>query len=222
MAIRTHKRTSYAQALPMRNDLHLMRKIWHMVMGLTIVTLYVAGFPKPLALLILGSLLVFSVLMELARLKNPVMNERCVRFFGYLMRTNEVNEISGMPYYIASAFFAIAVFPIHVAMLSLLYLALGDPIASFFGILYRGRSISLRQGKSFHGTVAGFLACAAATWIYLGAVGMGGLNHIRLTLLGGFAGAIAELLPLEIDDNFTIPVVSGLIMWLGFVAIHFV
>jgi dolichol kinase len=42
-----------------------------------------------------------------------------------------------------------------------------------------------------------------------------------MTLLGGFAGAVAEALPLDIDDNFSIPVVSGFIMWAGFLLIQF-
>jgi len=43
-----------------------------------------------------------------------------------------------------------------------------------------------------------------------------------VVLLGGFAGAVSELLPLELDDNFTIPVVSGFILWLGFIAMQFI
>lgn len=211
-----------AAALPARTELHLARKLWHMTMGLVIVTLYMMGMPQDTALTILGALFVWSVTMETLRLRNPVLNEKCIKFFGPLIRSNEVDRISGMPYYIASSIVAIAVFPKPVAILSLAYLAFGDPLASLVGILYSNRSVKLFNGKSLHGTAAGYMVCALVTWIFLRSTGMHGLDLIRLTLLGGFAGALAESLPLELDDNFTIPVVSGFIMWIGFIAIHFV
>lgn len=211
------------RSLPVRNDLHLTRKIWHMLTGLAIISCYMSGMGQGMALTILGVLFAWSVIMETMRLRNPSLNEKCVRFFGAVIRSHEVNKVSGMPYYLASAVVAIAVFPKPVAILSLLYLALGDPLASLFGILYKERSVKIFNGsKSLHGTAAGYVVCALATWIYLRSTGMYGLDLIRLTLLGGFAGSFAELLPLDLDDNFTIPVISGFILWLGFIAIHFV
>lgn len=213
----------WANLLPVRSDLHLTRKIWHMVMGLIVVSCYMSGgVSQSTAVTVLGAFLAVNLVGESIRLRNPVVNELCIRFFGPLLRTNEVHRVSGMPYFVASALVAIAVFPKPVAVLALLYLALGDPIASLFGILYSRRSVRIFDGKSLHGTAAAFAVCALATWLYLRSTGLQGLNLIRLTLLGGFAGALAELLPLELDDNFTIPIVSGFILWLGFIAIHFI
>jgi dolichol kinase len=218
-----YRYSALARALPVRTDLHLTRKIWHMMTGLLIISLYMSGMPQSTALTILGLLLGWSAVMETLRLKNPGINEKCIRFFGPVIRSCEVNRVSGMPYYIASAFVAIAVFPKPVAILSIAFLALGDPLASLVGILYSQRSVKIFNGaKSLHGTAAGYFVCAATTWLYLKSTGMVGLDLIRLSLLGGFAGAFAELLPLEIDDNFTIPVISGFIMWLGFIAVHFI
>lgn len=211
-----------ARALPLRSDLHIARKVWHIVTGLAIIACYMGGLPQTTCIAILSSIFVGGLGLEVVRLRNPELNEKLVRTFGVLMRSHEVNRISGMPYYVASSVLAIAIFPRPVAILSLLYLALGDPLASLFGILYRERSVKIFNGKSLHGTAAGYVVCALATWIYLRSTGMHGLDLIRLTLLGGFAGALAELLPLDLDDNLTIPMVSGFIMWLGFVAIQFV
>lgn len=208
--------------LPVRSDLHLVRKVWHMITGLGIISCYMSGMPQPTILTILGALFLWSVTMETLRLRNPALNEKCIRFFSPLIRSSEVNRISGMPYYLASSVLAIAIFPKPVAILSLFYLALGDPLASLVGILYSSRSVKIFNGKSLHGTAAGYVVCAAATWLFLRSMGMHGLDLIRLTLLGGFAGALAELLPFELDDNFTIPMVSGFLLWLGFIAIQFV
>lgn len=216
------KLREFARALPIRSELHLMRKVWHMMTGLSILSLYMSGMPQALVISILGVLFVVSVLGETLRLCNPAINEKLVRTFGMIIRSSEVNRVTGIPYYLASSIIAIAVFPKPVAILSLFYLVLGDPLASLVGILYKERSVRIFQGKSLHGTAAGFAVCALTTWLYLRSTGMHGLDLIRLTLLGGFAGALAELLPLELDDNFTIPVVSGFILWLGFIAINFV
>ncbi len=211
----------WAASLPSRSDLHIARKLWHMTMGLTIALLYANGFERSLALKILLPVLMLGSLLEVVRLKCPAINARCMKVFGFFIRTHEVNRISGMPYFVASSAFAIAFFPRDVAVLSLLYLALGDPIASFFGVLNKNRSIQILPGKSLHGTSAGFVACALATWVYLSSVGMQGLDLLRMILLGGFAGSVAELFPLDLDDNLTIPIISGFIVWLGFIAIQF-
>jgi dolichol kinase len=112
------------------------------------------------------------------------------------------------------------VFPKPVAVLSILFLAIGDPVASTVGTLYKGRSVKIFHGKSLHGTGAGFIACMVLTWAFLRFTGMQGLDLIRLSLLGGFAGAFAEVLPLDIDDNFTVPVISGFILWIGMILVN--
>ena len=63
--------------------------------------------------------------------------------------------------------------------------------------------------RACQGTLAGLLICAVITFLYLRWQDFPSGELLVLSLLGGFAGAVAELLPLNIDDNFAIPVVSG-------------
>ena len=212
----------YINLLPARNDLHISRKIWHVSTGLALLYFLFIQTDRFLILSVLGLLTVLSCFVEFTRLRNPRVNEFCVRAFGMIIRTSEVHSVSGMPYYAASCFLALSIFPEKVAVLSILYLTFGDPIASFVGILSKKKAIPILKGKSFQGTAAAFLTCALLTWLYLKSTTLFSLDLIRMTLLGGFAGAVAELLPLEIDDNFTIPMVSGFIMWLGLILLHFV
>jgi dolichol kinase len=203
--------------LHLRSDLHLMRKAWHVSMGCLIAFLYMSGVRAPTAVTILGSLLGFAIVMETLRLKMPVLNEKIMRVWGPFMRTSEVNRVSGMPFYISAAMIAIAIFPKPVAILSILYLACGDPIASVFGILYGHKSIRLASGKSLIGTAAGVVTCAVVTFLFTKTMPFSGAALFVLPLVGGLAGGLAELLPVDIDDNFTIPVVSGFVMWLTFI-----
>ncbi len=207
--------------LPVRSDLHIARKLWHMLTGMVLIFGLLSGTSQSTALIIMGTIFLASAGTEFLRLRNPAFNEICVKFMSPFMRANEVHSVSGMPYYAASAFLAIAIFPRPVAVLSLLYLVFGDPIASLVGILSKKKAIQIIPGKSVQGTAAAFAVCALVSWFFLSStMNLHGVALIRLTLLGGFAGALAELLPLEIDDNFTIPMVSGFILWLGFIAIN--
>lgn len=208
-------------ALPVRQDLHLSRKLFHVAAGGTAAVCLISGISQTLAVAVLVFLFMSSVTSEVLRLKFPKVNERTLKFFGLLMRQHEVSGVSGMPFYAGSVLFSVLVFPRPIAILAILYLAFGDPIASLVGVLYKKKSIRIIEGKSFHGTMAAFIACAVITALILHSTGLHGVSLLRLTLLGGFAGAVAELLPLNVDDNLSIPVVSGFIMWAGLILVQF-
>ncbi len=209
--------------LRLRSDLHLGRKAWHMLMGFFMVGVYMAGLTRGQGVIILAFFLALSLGAETARLKIPALNDLVIRFWGPIMRACEVNRYSGTPYYIASALIAVGIFPKPIAALSIAFLAVGDPIASLFGILYGDRSIRFSNGKSLIGTLAGMLACSAVAFLFLQFMNTTqfmelSLDHlVILAVIGGIAGGGAELLPMEIDDNFAIPVVSGFILWLAFI-----
>jgi dolichol kinase len=204
--------------LHFRSDLHLVRKTFHLVMGLVIVYCYLAGTPRWTAVSILGSFLGLDLMLEASRLRNPAFNGRFLRFWGPLMRAHEVQRLSTVPHYISSAMLAIAVFPKPVAILSLLYLAFGDPVASLIGILYGHHGPRFTSGKTAIGTGAGVFVCGLLSLVYLKSLEIPSDSTLLvLACIGGLAGGLAELLPLEIDDNFTIPVVSGFAVWLAFI-----
>jgi dolichol kinase len=211
----------YLEALPLRlhfrTDLHLMRKAWHMIMGLVIICCYNSGMNRGTAITILASVLGFDLFMETARLHNPLLNEKVLRFWGPFMRAHEVHRMSTVPHYMTATIIAIGVFPKSVAVLALLYLACGDPMASLCGILYGHKGPRFASGKTLVGTAAGVFVCTSITFLYLTSLSITSLSTIALvSVIGGLAGGMAELLPLDIDDNFTIPVVSGFIVWLTF------
>lgn len=207
--------------LAMRNDLHLARKVWHLCMGMLIVFVYVfSNMSVGSAILILGSVLGLDLIVETARLRIPSFNDQVLRYWGPFMRSCEVNKVSGVPYYILASLLALSIFPKPVGVLSVLFLAIGDPIASLVGILYGKNSPRIAEGKSLIGTLAGIAACTLTTLIFLKAypVAVSDSAWIGLSLIGGLAGGTAELAPFDMDDNFTIPMISGFVMWLAFIA----
>jgi dolichol kinase len=205
--------------MPVRQDIHLARKIWHMGMGLFIAYCYLAGTTQSTAVLLLGFFLGLDLLLERMRLRNQSVNQAVMKAMGPFMRSSEVRSMSTVPHYISSTLLAIAIFPKPVAILAILYLACGDPIASLIGILYGHHGPRLPRGKSLIGTLAGVGTCALVTVIYLKALAFPNTAAWVLAAVGGLAGGLTELLPFDVDDNFTIPVVSGFILWLAFILI---
>ena len=201
--------------LHVRNDLHLARKAWHMFMGLFMVAMYLTVLSRSASVLILGFFLGLNLLVESLRLKIPALNERILRLWGPLMRSCEVKRMSGTPYYLSSAILAVGIFPEPIAALSILFLAVGDPLASLAGIMYGDRSIRFSNGKSLIGSLAGTTACFVVGFLFLAMLGLPLHQVLVLSFVGAVAGGGAELLPLEVDDNFSIPIVSGFALWLA-------
>ncbi len=203
--------------LKIRNDLHFARKLWHCGMGTVIVAIYAGGMSKVLAVFILLSSFITFSTIEFLRLRSGPVNAVAIKVLKPIMREHEVAKVSGTPFYIGSVLLSIIVFPKTIAILSILFLAVGDPVSSIFGIMYGDRSIRFKNGKSLIGTAAGMFVCFVIALIYLAQI-----DHLPIAsaaliaLAGGIAGGGAEMIPLEIDDNFSIPIVSGLAMWAAY------
>jgi dolichol kinase len=216
---RQNTRSEPGVSLALRSDLHLLRKLWHFTMGMAIVLIYTGtGMSRATGATVLGFFFLAFFSIEMLRLRNPRVNAVALRMLGALMRRGEESRLSGVPYYLAAAIIAILIFPKSIAVLALLFLACGDPAASLAGILYGDRSIRFSNGKSLIGTVAGVAVCTLIAGALLGSMGLGLGTWLALSVLSGLAGGLAEMVPLEIDDNFTIPIVSGFAVWLFFVA----
>ncbi len=203
--------------LHFRNDLHLVRKFFHASMGLLIAFIYMGGISKSSAVLILASFLGFDVFMETLRLRSPAWNDKMCKFWRHILRAHEAHQLSAVPHYLVAVILAILIFPRPVATLSILYLACGDPIASLCGILYGHHGPRFADGKSWIGTAAGVVTCTALSLIFLSSLSISNSTLWGVSLIGGLVGGTVELLPLDLDDNFTIPVVSGFFLWLAFI-----
>ncbi len=208
--------------LHLRSDLHVARKVWHLFGGVLISSIYwFAGLDRAGAVTVLGVCLGWNLILETLRLRSPTFNQKFMRVAAPIMRSSEIDRVSAVPYYLASAILAIAIFPKTVAVLSILFLAAGDPLASTFGILFGKYGKRFSNGKSLIGTLAGVVTCSLVTLFVLRGLQVPYPQVLFLSLVGGLAGGLAEHLPLEVDDNFSIPVVSGFILWLAFIVAGF-
>lgn len=205
-----------------RTDLHLARKIWHCLMGCLMAGLYVFVFSREQALLLLGSFFLANMILESLRLKHIGFNAFWTKLWSPLLRQHETTGLTTVCHYLAAVILSIALFPKEIAVLSILYLAFGDPLASTIGILYGKKGPRFSSGKTWIGTAAGVSICVFLTWFYLGFLGVSSWSHKGLlSLLGGASGGAAEHLPFDMDDNFVIPLVSSFALWFFFQIIGF-
>ncbi len=210
-------RAEIKNTLALRSEIHLIRKLWHMGTGLIGLSVYnqleLEARQMGMFLLILG---IAALIVEFSRLNFPVINTIVLKFMKPFMRESERSSLSGFPFYALGAAISLLLFSEKIAILSILFLIFSDPISSFFGILYGKDKII--TNKSVQGCVAGFLVCYSLTFLYGSYFYKPGIDLLLFSIIAGAIGTISELCSVVIDDNLTIPVLSGL----GLTVINFI
>lgn len=160
------------------------------------------------ALIVLGALLCAALVVEYARLSHAAMNRLFLRYFGALLRDHEAAGYSAATFLLLSSFLAILVFHKDIAMLALLYAIAGDGMAAVIGRRFGRRKI-------FNKTLEGSLACAGTCVLFsllIPAV------PFWIRLAGALVATISETIPMRSSDNLRIPIISGSLMELMFIA----
>ena len=185
----------------------LHRRIFH-VLTTAALALMALGLDREVMIIIAGSLTGVAVALEVGRRRLPVLNGWFQARFGVLMKQSESSQVLGSTYMAAASLIVYLFFEKELAILALMYIAVGDPLAGVLGKRYGRVKIG---SKSVEGTLA-FAVGAGAVGCGMVA---GGLDVPYWVALGGAGvGALVELLPSPLDDNLTVPPVSGAFMWL--------
>lgn len=218
--------------LKARTEIHLSRKLFHVLSGTAIMLLFVNTFTRLEAMLIMSMSAVIFGSVDLLRLSYSPLNQLTLKVMGPVMRQGERDGPSAQLFYLFGLMWAVCVLPKPIAVQAILTLAWMDPVAAIFGIRF-GRirwnsvlrtTVSL-GAKTIEGSVAGFLAAFLAGVIaWTGpwaAIPMNdglwwpgpGLVFV-LSSMGGLAALVAEAWPSQWDDNVNIPFWSGLVVWI--------
>nr|ODN90137.1 hypothetical protein L203_02060 [Cryptococcus depauperatus CBS 7841] len=220
-------------------DWEIPRKTFHSSIGF--LTLYLNYLnPRSLSQLIstLTVLLVGISLTDYFRLKYPTFADVWELAVGFLMRESERDKVNGVVWYLLGVIWVLSLYPRDVAVVSILILSWSDTTASTIGRLW-GRYtpplpshflgikfLPFAPRKSLAGflaaTVTGYLICIGfwwsgsnGRWIVLDMQGYRPWQWGLWATGGvvGVGGAIVEALDLGIDDNLTLPILSGAIIW---------
>ena len=86
------------------------------------------------------------------------------------------------------------------------FLAFGDTLAALVGMKFPFMKIG---SKTLSGSLACFIVCLLIGLIFNFEI------SLEIILIGAFAATIAELISIKINDNISIPLLSGCAMYLG-------
>ena len=187
---------------------HLGRKFFHLFGGLGLLSLYFI-FGRKTALGLYGALAVLFLVFEVARLSIPALNRFLYSQFSSFIRENEEHKPTGTVPYILGVGLSLWAFSTPAASAAVCFLAFGDVAATTVGQRFGKTKIG---GKSVEGTAA-FVAAALLAAFFLSLAGMGTPPWVMIT--GALVAAGVELIPLPVNDNFTIPVLAGAAMELA-------
>ncbi len=191
----------------------LVRKAIHLL-SLSIPLGYVFVSQRT-ALTILIPLMVAFVTVDVLMHYVVPVRRLVLSVFGFLLRPHELETrrllLNGASYVFISACLCIALFPKIIAVTAFAILILSDIASALVGKLW-GRHRFL--DKSAEGSAA-FLLTA---WLVVGALGawfQAPWSYFLAGFLGACAGTLAEAasIRLRMDDNLSIPLSIGIVMW---------
>lgn len=200
---------SESTKLASRKDLHIARKLWH-VLGVAFILWLYSTLPYKVALGVCSTATAFVIFCDYLRMRFKFFQKIVLFFMRPFMREEEKRNFTGLSYMLAGFWILILFCPREVATLSMLFVMWGDPIASWFGSKY-GRD------KIGDKSLQGFMACFAVCFL----ISMGFLYYSDFTadrllyvaLFAGLIGGVAELIQIpKLDDNFSMPVISGILL----------
>ncbi len=184
----------------------LMRKGTHMGALIIPAGYYFLHLERPEMLSIMVPITVAMILIDIARLRRWLFWKAFARkIFSPMVRQHEMaGDFTGATYILLSVCLTVALYDKPIAIAAMAFIIVGDTLAALIGRRF-GRH---RFGNK---SVEGSLACLAGTVIV--AVVVPDLP-MGILFFGAVVATIVEALPLNIDDNITVPILSGLLMTL--------
>ncbi len=194
----------------------LQRKAIHL--GALVLPLAMLLLPVATARVALAALAALAVTLDVARQRVPRVRELLIdNVFGWMMRPEELPPpgaplvLNGAAWMCLSAALCAWLLPLAVGAAALAMLMLGDAAAALVGRRW-GRHKWPGTPKSVEGSLA-YVVAAFATGLAVVAWPGAGLTAGSVGL-GAVVGAAIEALPIPVNDNLRVPILSGLVMWL--------
>jgi dolichol kinase len=185
----------------------VLRKTTHTFALIIPAGYQVLGLSKGQMLYIMVPITALMIVIDISRLRHLLLWKAVVsRIFGRMIRRHEEEgDWTGATYILLSVCLTVALFIKPIAVAALAFIMVGDTLAALVGRRY-GR---LRFGQK---SIEGSLACLVGTVAV--ALIVPGLS-LRVGIIGAFLATVVEAAPLGIDDNITVPLLSGLGMTLA-------
>lgn len=196
-----------------KKQIHIARKLWHIAgVGVTLWLYYILPYSVALGLVSVCSIIIIS--LDFLRLYSPAFKDLITKFFGLFMRQEELDRPTGLTYMCIGFWLLILLFDRQVAILTLGFVMLGDPIAAYIGTKYGKDKIG---DKSVQGFLACFAVCLIVAIAFLSLNSFNPSRVLYVSLLSAVIGSGSELVQIpNVDDNLSMPVICGFLMTLLF------
>jgi dolichol kinase len=180
------------------------RKIVHLLVGM--VSLFAIGMFTKIQLMVglLMAIIISLTFSIYTRYKKPVM---ILNILSYFEKPRDLMRFpgKGAVYYFVGVLASVTFFETNVAKAAIMILALGDPTAFLIAKFYGRTKLAVNKNKVLEGTLAG---------TFFGTLGSMFFVPLPIAFFGAAFGMMAEAIELQLnlDDNFVIPIVSGVVM----------
>jgi dolichol kinase len=184
----------------------LGRKATHMCALVIPGGYYFLGLTKAEMLYIMVPVTLLMIVIDISRLREwRFWKHYLVKFFGRMVRHHEMQgDFTGATYILLSVCFTVALYSKPIAIAALSFIIVGDTFAALIGRKFGKHKF---RSKSLEGS----LGCLAGTIIV--ALLVPDLV-LPVAVTGAFVATVTEALSFGIDDNVSVPIVSGLAMTL--------
>lgn len=162
-------------------------------------------FTQIVALLVIGIVAIVFIALDITRFLNKQTNELLTVKIKSIFRKNEAKKFSSMTIFLVATFISILLFEKNIAITALTFLIFGDIFSKIFGLAFGRHKIFQ---KTLEGTLAYFgcvLICGFVLYTILDI-------PLFIILIGGIAAPLIELFSFQLNDNFTVSLISGSIM----------
>jgi dolichol kinase len=150
-----------------------------------------------------------ALALDVLRLQEQRVKRVFRDFLGGMLREHEELGLLGSTYLLLAALLAVGIFPRPVAAAALGFTVLGDAFAAIVGKACGRRRV-------FRKTLEGALGGLGACLVWAAFLALNGYLPWGVVLAGAVAASLAELLPIPLDDNLAMTLVSGytmLLLW---------
>ena len=159
----------------------------------------------------LSAMVIFCFFIEIFRSQSSFISKFFEKYLFFMMRSFEKQgSLTGSTWVFVGALITIILVPQPFSLLALFFLAFGDTLAALVGMKFPFIKIG---NKTLSGSLACFIMC-----LYVGLI-LDFEISIEIILIGAFSATIAELISIKINDNISIPVLSGCAMYLGSIVV---
>ncbi len=192
----------------------ILRKMIH-ISSLAIPIIY-CFVTREVGLMILLPMTIISILLDILMHRSPSVQKFMLPIFGKLMRPHELRQdkimLNGASYVLMSAVLCVLIFPKEIAITAFSILIVSDTAAALIG-----RKIGKNPflDKSREGTLA-FIISGFVVVLVVGILSNAPYSFYIAGCIGSVAGGIVEAgsTRLKLDDNFSIPMTVGGLMWI--------